>query len=82
MNYQEFQSWFKEHCPKLFNDGLNLSPSQLEVLSKDYGMYALQDILVRIDAYDKKKYKTLYRTVRNWMKIKHKGKGNNSFYVG
>lgn len=83
MKYKEFEQWFAEHCPKLKEQGLGLSPSQFEVLRKDYGMYALFDILIRIDAYDKKRYKTLYRTVRNWMKIRNKPHNTKGeFYVG
>ncbi len=69
-----------KNCPRL-SWAEPLTEAQEKILIQDYGEDKVKDMLLRIEAYEKKNYKTIYRTVRNWFKIQRKS-NNNKYYVG
>ena len=68
--HEKFLNWLKEECPYL-RDNLDMpTPEQLEKLKARYGTIAVaaccQQIENRKDL--RKRYKSLYRTLDNWLK--------------
>jgi len=67
--------FIQENCPKL-SQLPPLTEAQEKILIQDYGLERVKEMLLRMEAYDKRRYKTLYRTIRNWFKVQKKFQNN------
>lgn len=76
---ENFKNWLKEHCPYIY-EHLEL-PTEKEFLKLRQQYTALEiaeeceQIENRLDL--RKKYKNLYRTLLNWLKLKKERENNN-----
>lgn len=72
--------FIQANCPRL-SKAQPLTEAQEKVLIKDYGLERVQDILLRIEAYDKRNYKTVYRTIKNWLKRQYIKNDTRKYFI-
>lgn len=75
----KLNEFIKDNCPKL-SKAQPLTEAQERILINDYGEQKIKDILLRIEAYDKRTYKSIYRTVKNWLKRQYFNNNNARKY--